>query len=113
MAQPQVLAARELQRWLEAGPPPLLVDVREPAELALASLAHDRHLPLSASQEWLPQLEELLPRDRDLVIVCHAGMRSWNFACFLIERFGYDRVWNLSGGIDAWSCEVDPSVPRY
>jgi rhodanese-related sulfurtransferase len=47
------------------------------------------------------------------VIVCHAGMRSWNFACFLIERLGYDRVWNLSGGIDAWSCEVDPSVPRY
>ena len=113
MAQPQVLAARELQRWLETGPPPLLVDVREPAELALAALDHDRHLPLSASEDWLPQLEELLPRDRDLVIVCHAGVRSWHFASFLIDRFGYDRVWNLSGGIDAWSCQVDPSVPRY
>ena len=113
MVQPQVHAARELQRRLATDPPPLLVDVREPAELALAALAHDRHLPLSASEDWLPQLEQLLPRDRDLVIVCHAGVRSWNFACFLIERLGYERVWNLSGGIDAWSCDVDPSVPRY
>ncbi len=113
MVQPQVLAARELQHWLAGDLPPLLVDVREPAELVLAALPQVCHLPLSRSQEWLLQLEDLLPRDRDLVIVCHAGVRSWNFGCFLTERLGYERVWNLSGGIDAWSCEVDPSVPRY
>jgi len=113
MAQPQVLSARELQHRLGSEPPPLLVDVREPAELAMAAMPQVCHLPLSRSQDWLPRLEDLLPRDRDLVILCHAGVRSWDFGCFLTERLGYERVWNLSGGIDAWSREVDPSVPRY
>lgn len=71
------------------------------------------HLPLSRSQEWLDQIPELLDRQRPVVVLCHAGMRSWQFASWLIETQGFSDVWNLEGGIEAWSVEVDPSVPRY
>jgi rhodanese-related sulfurtransferase len=47
------------------------------------------------------------------VVLCHAGIRSWQFGCWLMEVHGYERVWNLHGGIDAWSLEADPQVPRY
>jgi rhodanese-related sulfurtransferase len=46
-------------------------------------------------------------------VLCHAGIRSWQFGCWLMEAQGFPRVWNLHGGIDAWSVEVDPTVPRY
>jgi len=54
-----------------------------------------------------------LDPDRPVAVLCHAGVRSWNFACWLIEQHGYEQVWNLEGGIDAWSMTVDPGVPRY
>ena len=47
------------------------------------------------------------------MVLCHAGIRSWQFASWLLETQGLERVWNLEGGIDAWSVAVDPSVPRY
>jgi rhodanese-related sulfurtransferase len=113
-ATPASLTARELRERLERGEPLQLVDVREDSELAMARLPHPvLHLPLSRSQEWLPQLEQQLDRDTPVVVLCHAGMRSWQFGCWLLEQHGHDAVWNLSGGIDAWSVEVDPAVPRY
>jgi rhodanese-related sulfurtransferase len=113
LPQPQTITAPALQRWLQGAEPPLLVDVREPQELALAALPEVVHLPLSASQQWLPQLQDRLPAGRDLVVLCHAGIRSWQFACWLMETQGRERVWNLEGGIDAWSLAVDSAVPRY
>ena len=71
------------------------------------------HLPLSESSRWIPSLDQQLDRQRDVVVLCHAGIRSWQFACWLIEAQGFTQVWNLNGGIDAWSVEVDPTVPRY
>jgi rhodanese-related sulfurtransferase len=71
------------------------------------------HLPLSRSAEWIPRLPTLLSPERDVVVLCHAGVRSWHFACWLQQEHGFRRVWNLSGGIDAWSVDVDPGVPRY
>ena len=47
------------------------------------------------------------------VVICHGGIRSWHFGCWLIDTHGYTKVWNLEGGIDAWSVQVDPSLPRY
>jgi rhodanese-related sulfurtransferase len=47
------------------------------------------------------------------VVICHAGVRSWHFGCWLLSRDPHRSVWNLSGGIDAWSVTVDPRVPRY
>jgi rhodanese-related sulfurtransferase len=114
MPVPSSLRARDLQARLAAGEPLQLVDVREPMELELAALPHPViHLPLSASEQWLESIGERLSRDQDVVVLCHAGIRSWQFGCWLMEAQGYERVWNLHGGIDAWSVEADPSVPRY
>lgn len=114
MGTPTPIEPQELQRRLAAGEAIQLVDVREDAELALARLPHPvLHLPLSRSPEWLPSLEQRLDRDRPIAVLCHAGVRSWQFGAWLIEQQGYDPVWNLEGGIDAWSRQVDPAVPRY
>ncbi len=111
---PRSLSAPELQRRLAEGEPLLIVDVREDRELEEARLPHPvLHLPLSRSGEWIPELDTLLDRQRAVVVLCHAGIRSWHFACWLMQEQGYGEVWNLQGGIDAWSREVDPRVPRY
>ena len=114
MATPTSLRARDLKARLDAGEPLQLVDVRESMELELAALSEPViHLPLSRSEEWIERIGTLLDRDRDVVVLCHAGIRSWQFACWLMEAQGYEHVWNLHGGIDAWSLEADPGVPRY
>ena len=111
---PRSIGARELQQRLERGEPIQLVDVREAEELALAQLPHPvLHLPLSRSAAWMAELPGLLERDRPVAVLCHAGVRSWHFACWLIQEHGWGEVWNVQGGIDAWSVEVDASVPRY
>ena len=110
---PTSISAPELQRWLSSTQPPQLVDVREQQELEMAALPGVVHLPLSGSHQWLPQLWERLDRGRDLVVLCHAGIRSWQFASWLMETQEVPQVWNLEGGIDAWSVLVDPAVPRY
>jgi len=114
MATPLPLQALQLQARLQQGEPLQLVDVREAQELELAALDQPViHLPLSRSQDWLDQIPALLDRQRPVVVLCHAGMRSWQFASWLIETQGYEDVWNLEGGIEAWSRDVDPTVPRY
>ncbi|MCS5697644.1 rhodanese-like domain-containing protein [Cyanobium sp. FGCU-52] len=114
MSQPAPISALDLQQRLERGEPIQLVDVREDPELAMAQLPHPVvHLPLSRSGDWMATVEERLDRDRPVAVFCHAGVRSWNFACWLMQEHGYGQVWNLRGGIDAWSVEVDPAVPRY
>jgi rhodanese-related sulfurtransferase len=111
---PGSITARELAARLQAGDPLQLVDVREEGELALARLPHPvEHLPLSRSAEWMEEVAIRLDRDRPVVVLCHAGVRSWQFACWLLATQGFGTVWNLEGGIDAWSVTVDPSIPRY
>ena len=113
-SSPVSLRASDLAERLAAGEPLQLVDVREDEELALARLPHPvLHLPLSRSQAWLESLPTLLDPDRPVVVLCHAGVRSWHFGCWLLQEQGLKQVWNLQGGIEAWSIEVDPSVPRY
>ncbi|MDQ2069610.1 rhodanese-like domain-containing protein [Natronospira bacteriovora] len=86
----------------------VLLDVREPVELELASLPDALHIPLAR----LPQHLDDLPRDRPLIVMCHHGVRSAMAADFL-ERSGFTDVSNLEGGIDAWSQTVDERIPRY
>ncbi len=91
-----------------------LIDVREDEELAIARLPlPELHLPLSRSAEWMERLDTLLDASRPVAVFCHAGVRSWHFGCWLMQQKGFPQVWNLQGGIDAWSVEVDRSVPRY
>jgi len=65
-------------------------------------------MPLSAFAASAPTLD----RSRDIVLYCHHGMRSQMAADHLLS-LGFTRVWNLDGGIDRWSLDVDPTVPRY
>jgi rhodanese-related sulfurtransferase len=103
------LAPQELARRLKSRPGEMvLLDVREALEREQASLEPSVHIPM---QEVPWRLEEL-PKDRTIVVFCHTGGRSALVAGFLDQQ-GYGRVANLRGGIDAWSREVDPSVPRY
>jgi len=62
--------------------------------------------------EWAPTLTETYDPDQPTVCLCHAGMRSRQFANLLIDQ-GFSQVYNVSGGIEAYSCLVDASVPRY
>ena len=102
------LAPAALARRLAHGDRPLLLDVREPYEHAIARLPDMRLVPLAT----LPQALGSLARDEEIVVVCHHGVRSRAAADFL-RREGFRRVRNLTGGIDRWSREVDPAVPRY
>jgi rhodanese-related sulfurtransferase len=112
--RPGTIGARELDERLRRGEAIQLVDVREEQELELARLSHPvLHLPLSRSADWMEELPGRLDRDRPVAVLCHAGVRSWHFSCWLAEQHGYGQVWNVQGGIDAWSVEVDPTVPRY
>jgi rhodanese-related sulfurtransferase len=86
----------------------LLLDVREAMEVELAALPDSLHIPMAE----LPRQLDQIPRDATIVVMCHHGVRSAMAADFL-ERNGFSRVFNLDGGIDAWSCSVDEGIPRY
>ena len=94
------------------GAPLILLDVREPWETALAAIALPaatvRLVPMGELAGRLGELDPAHP----VVCVCHHGARSAQVVAFL-ERSGFASAYNLAGGIDAWSREVDPSVARY
>jgi rhodanese-related sulfurtransferase len=102
------ITPRELKERLEKGDKPFLLDVREPWEYALAKLDGSHLIPLGT----LPQSLAKLDRNTEIVAYCHHGMRSADAAGFLFQQ-GFTTVKNLIGGIDAWSVQVDPTVPRY
>ena len=104
----QSVDVRRLSAWIGEAAPPLVLDVREDWEHAIAHLPGDVHIPMGA----IPGRCETLPRDRPLVVYCHHGMRSAQVVAFLAAR-GFASVYNLTGGIDAWSVEIDPTLPRY
>jgi len=111
---PKSLSASDLQAWLHNAAPPRLVDVREQQELDIAPFPKPvLHLPLSEAEAWIDDLPTLLDGADELVVLCHAGVRSWQFGCWLLARDPARAVWNLHGGIEAWSVEVDPTTPRY
>lgn len=91
---------------------PVLLDVREPWEIATASLDWPGAPRVDVPMHQVPaRLSELDPAGAFLVL-CHHGVRSLQVVAFLSEH-GYPHTYNIEGGIDAWSLLVDPSVPRY
>ncbi len=102
------ITPRALADRMQAGATPSLLDVREPYEWAIARLPDARLVPLDA----LPQAVHTLDRGAELVVYCHHGMRSAAAVEWLREH-GFERARNLTGGIDRWSREVDPSTRRY
>ena len=109
MAIPEVTVA-EAQVLLGSAHPPRLIDVREEDEWALGHLPGAELLPLSRFAETFA--ERLTDPAQPLLIYCHHGGRSARATDYLLRQ-GYQNVTNLAGGIDAWSLEIDPSVPRY
>ncbi|MGO9060912.1 MAG: rhodanese-like domain-containing protein [Candidatus Binataceae bacterium] len=108
MSEPSEIFPRQLKERMERGDSLLILDVREPEEIALAAFPDATHIPMG---ELPGRLSELDPQ-REIVVVCHHGIRSAQVAGYL-ATIGFALVLNLNGGIDAWSVTVDSTVPRY
>ena len=108
------LRPAQLDSWLlrQAPQPPLLLDVREPWEVQSASIALPGCDVLAIPMAALPGRLHELDAARPVACLCHHGARSQRVAQFLVQQ-GFERVANIAGGIDAWSLELDPAVPRY
>lgn len=89
-----------------------LVDVREPQELAIASIEGFVNLPLSESEQWSGQISQMLNPQAETLVLCHHGMRSARMCQWLVEQ-GFTNVKNITGGIDAYSSLVEPTIPKY
>ena len=100
---PQKLAER-----MERGERVDLIDVREEVEYEIARIEGARLLPLSRFNEWVGTLNS----DEEYVFMCHHGIRSAQVCAFLAGQ-GFKKLYNLAGGIDRWSHDVDTSVARY
>jgi adenylyltransferase/sulfurtransferase len=102
------ISVKELKAKMDDGEAFTLIDVREPFEYEIAHIAASRLIPLG---ELETRIDEL-PRTGTLVLQCHSGGRS-EHAARLLREAGFDNAVNLEGGIDAWSVEIDPDMPRY
>lgn len=98
----------DLKSQLDQGEDFMLLDVREPTEWDHCRIEGATHIPMRE----IPQRLDELPRGKRIVCYCHHGGRSRSVQDFLLEQ-GFDDVINLIGGIDAWSRNVDTSVPQY
>ena len=103
----------ELTHWIQShGADAIVLDCREHAELQVASVEPQGfelvHIPMNEIPGRLGQLDP----GRAVAVLCHHGSRSMRVAMFL-QAQGFENVANIAGGIDAWSQELDPSVPRY
>lgn len=105
----------DLAQWIAANAthgPAVVLDVREPHELQMASIRADGFELVSIPMGVIPPRLQELDASRPIACLCHHGGRSMQVAGFLSSR-GFAHVANIAGGINAWSAEVDPSVPRY
>ena len=99
-----------VKRMRDSGERFVLIDVREPDEFATASIEDALQIPMRTVPSRLADLEQ--HREERIVVHCHHGGRSARVAQWLRDQ-GFEKVQNMAGGIDAWSQQVDPSVPRY
>ena len=105
---PQQCEAEELQSMLQSSDAPCLIDVREKWEVDICQLPGAIHIPLGQ----LPNRLDDLPRDRDIVVYCHHGVRSLQ-ASSMIRMAGFSRSTSLRGGIDAWANRIDVNIKKY
>jgi len=102
------ITPKEVKERLDRGEKLLLVDVREPQEYAICRIEGATLIPMGT----IPANLQKLDVDEDVVCYCHHGMRSLDVANWLRSK-GVSGARSMTGGIDRWSMEVDPSVPRY
>ncbi|HEU4368867.1 MAG TPA: rhodanese-like domain-containing protein [Methylomirabilota bacterium] len=102
------ISPQELKSRLDGRQAPLLLDVRQDWETKLCRLPNAVHIPLEEIELRVDELN----REDDIVVYCHAGVRSAAVAEYL-RSLGFTSVRNLSGGVDLWARTVDPSMRRY
>ena len=104
------LTPEQLNAWLldSTRPKPVLVDVREAWEVGICKIPGSLHIPLGT----VPARAGELSAQSDTVLVCHHGARSMQAGVFL-EHQGFDKIYNLSGGVNAWAHAVDNTMPIY
>lgn len=104
------ISVADLAQWLadDARAAPLLLDVREPWEQQICAIAGSQAMPM----QQVPARFNTLDPHQPIVCVCHHGGRSAQVALFL-QRQGYEDVYNLAGGVDAWARQVDTTMPVY
>ena len=102
------ISARELQEKIKKDDEVVVLDVRELNEFEFAHIAGSQHIPLSQIPQRMKEIDNAI----DCVVICHHGMRSQQAASFLF-RSGLTKIYNLNGGIDAWSIDCDNTVLRY
>jgi rhodanese-related sulfurtransferase len=103
------MTPKQVAQWLASDDePPLLLDVREPWELAICQIEGSRSIPMGR----IPGAVSMLDPNRDILVICHHGIRSYQVARYL-EQQGFPRVINLDGGLAAWARDQDPSMAVY
>lgn len=102
------LSPAELQRWRQDGKAFLLLDVRTDEETAVCALPDSVHIPINL----IPLRSNELPDGLPIVVYCHHGIRSLHTAMYLADA-GFETLYNLQGGIDAWAAQIDENMARY
>ena len=105
----------QLAQWLQsvrAHGDPVVLDVREPHELQIASVRANGFTLLTIPMGTIPARMDELDPEQPIACLCHHGVRSMQVAAFL-QRHGFVHVVNIAGGIDAWTAELDPSIAVY
>ncbi len=102
------ITPKELQQRQQRNEELIILDVREPWERQTANIALSLHVPMA---DIPSRLQELNP-EQHIVVYCHHGVRSLSVTAWLRKQ-GYEKVQSMSGGIERWSLEIDPQVPRY
>ena len=112
---PKSLTSYNLNEWLNSNhESPIVIDVRESDEISIASLSFvDIYIPISKVSFDYVSSKLAKHLNKQIVIFCHRGIRSYNFAQWLIDNDLAKEVWNLEEGIDGWSIYIDPSISRY
>ena len=104
------MTPQELSEKLHSANPPRLLDVRQPEEHAFVALPHSTLIPLGELIERMEELEDW--HANEVVVYCHHGIRSAQ-AVAQLRAAGFADVHNLAGGIDRWTNDIDPTLPRY
>jgi rhodanese-related sulfurtransferase len=108
----KTLSVTELANCMAAAEKIQMIDVREPEELAIASLPGFANLPLSQFAEWSEQIATQLDPHTKTMVLCHHGIRSAQMCQWLMQQ-GFTNVSNIVGGIEEYAARVDSSIPRY
>lgn len=111
MSEKLEVTSQEAQIRLGGPEPAILIDVREPEEFALSRIEGAELIPMQSIPAALQRLEGIAD-ERTLMVLCHHGVRSLQVVSWLRAQ-GVENCFSVVGGIDRWSREVDPGVPRY